>query len=72
MKSKTIICIQCDRPFYISPSEQEYFTAKGFDEPTRCPECRKRKIKWTEEQAGKKGSDKKKTFRRRDQEEWDH
>ncbi|QTA86601.1 zinc-ribbon domain containing protein [Desulfonema magnum] len=43
MEDKVIYCIQCDEPFNFSISEQNYFAAKGFDEPTRCSECRKKK-----------------------------
>jgi uncharacterized protein with PIN domain len=45
MKEKVITCIQCERPFVFTVSEQEYFMSRGFDKPKRCPECRKKKWK---------------------------
>ena len=45
MQSKLIQCIQCNTEFEFSVSSQIEFEAKGYDEPKRCPECRKRKSK---------------------------
>jgi hypothetical protein len=45
MRNKTIICIQCDEPFIFPVAEQERFERNGFDEPRRCPSCRKKKQK---------------------------
>jgi len=38
-------CIQCQNEFEYSGSEQEYHGRMGFDEPRRCPYCRKHKTK---------------------------
>jgi hypothetical protein len=45
MKDKNIICIQCEKPFVFSVTEQERFLISGFAAPKRCPECRKKKLK---------------------------
>lgn len=45
MVEKRIICVQCGNPFVFPAQEQERFNALGFDEPKRCRECRKRKVK---------------------------
>lgn len=63
MKDKTIICIQCDRPFVFSVLEQEHFKEQGFDDPRRCPACRKNKSKGDDPRARRRNGDKKKHFR---------
>jgi len=45
MESKILTCIQCDSEFEFSVANQLEYEAKGYDEPKRCPECRKRKSK---------------------------
>jgi hypothetical protein len=45
VKDKTIICIQCEKPFVFTEAEQERFLISGFAPPKRCPECRKNKTK---------------------------
>lgn len=45
MFDKIIQCIQCNRNFVFSAEQRKQFMARGFDPPTRCPECRKRKAK---------------------------
>lgn len=45
METKIIQCIQCDSEFEFSPVNQREYEAKGYDEPKRCPACRKRKTK---------------------------
>lgn len=45
MENKIIQCIQCDTEFEFTPFNQEEYAAKGYDEPKRCPTCRKHKIK---------------------------
>jgi hypothetical protein len=44
-ESKIIECIQCDAEFEFSVSSQLEYAEKGYDEPKRCPACRKRKSK---------------------------
>ena len=45
MNNRTIHCAQCENEFDFTVSEQIYFTRMGFDEPKRCPDCRKHKIR---------------------------
>ena len=45
MKEKKIICTNCGNPFVFTVSEQERFAALGFNEPQRCRECRKSRLK---------------------------
>ena len=45
MNEKTIICIECGKPFTLTAAQQERLTAIGFDEPKRCRECRDKKVK---------------------------
>jgi hypothetical protein len=45
MQDKIITCIQCNESFVFSEEEGNRFLTLGFDEPTRCPECRKKKSK---------------------------
>lgn len=43
METKVIECIQCAAEFEFSVQDQRRYAQKGYDEPLRCPECRKRK-----------------------------
>ena len=45
MDDKEYICIQCDSPFLVTKKQLERIEMLGFDEPTRCPACRKRKAR---------------------------
>lgn len=36
----TIKCIKCGEEFVMIPSEQKFFTSKGYSFPKRCPNCR--------------------------------
>jgi len=45
MKARAIVCIQCEREFEFSVDEQIHYRKMSFDEPKRCPVCRKRKLK---------------------------
>lgn len=40
-KGLPIGCYDCGQTFYFSQREQDFFTQKGFSNPTRCPGCRK-------------------------------
>jgi len=42
---KIIECIQCNIEFKFTVSEQTYHKMMGFDDPKRCPYCRKHKTK---------------------------
>ncbi|NQU02834.1 MAG: zinc-ribbon domain containing protein [Syntrophaceae bacterium] len=67
MFDETIQCIQCDRNFVFSAEQRKQFMARGFDPPTRCPECRKRKAKFGKS----KGNDDRKRNRHRDYISWE-
>jgi CxxC-x17-CxxC domain-containing protein len=40
MQDKTLTCSDCGQSFTFTASEQEFFTQKGFSQPTRCRSCR--------------------------------
>jgi len=43
-QDQTLTCKDCEQPFTWTAGEQEFYQMKGFDnQPTRCPECRKKK-----------------------------
>jgi DNA-directed RNA polymerase subunit RPC12/RpoP len=48
MENKTITCIQCETEFVFTIHDQLRYEKMNFDEPRRCPECRKNKIKTTD------------------------
>ncbi len=43
MPDKILICSDCGTQFTFTESEQAFYKEKGFDEPKRCPACRKLK-----------------------------
>lgn len=45
MEDKTITCIQCNELFVFTAEEHQRYLARGFDEPMRCPDCRRKKSK---------------------------
>jgi hypothetical protein len=45
METMLIQCIQCDVEFEFSIQDQILYSEKGYDEPRRCPGCRKNKSK---------------------------
>ena len=46
MSDKTIICKDCNKEFIFTEGEQAFYAEKGFEnEPVRCPDCRKKRIK---------------------------
>jgi DNA-directed RNA polymerase subunit RPC12/RpoP len=50
MENKTIICIQCETEFEFTIHDQLRYEKMNFDEPRRCPNCRKNKSKTTDSQ----------------------
>ena len=70
MKDRVITCIQCEGSFVFTRTEQERFRARGFDEPKRCPECRKKKFRGVgmNETWKDKGKQKKYNWQRHDYE----
>jgi hypothetical protein len=48
MENKIITCIQCDREFEFTIHDQLRYEKMNFDEPRRCPDCRKNKLRTTD------------------------
>ena len=63
MNGKRINCIQCENDFVISQEELDFLQARGFDEPRRCPLCRKRKSRSSDQHNTGRRNDKKKHYR---------
>ena len=63
MQTRILECIQCGNSFELSNSEQEYYRHRGFDEPRRCPECRKNKRREPDNENRKFRNKKKKHYR---------
>jgi hypothetical protein len=63
MQEKKIRCALCKREFLIGLSEKQYLTVMGFAEPTICPSCQEKEIKWNHLKQRRKNNDKKKYFR---------
>ena len=38
---KTLTCQDCGVEFAFSAGDQEFYAQKGFNEPKRCPDCRR-------------------------------
>jgi|SRR5215471_3809721 len=36
----TLTCRDCGRQFLFTSGEQDFYAARGFSEPSRCPDCR--------------------------------
>jgi len=46
MQDKEITCKDCGKAFIFTQGEQVFYAEKKFDDPIRCPECRRaRKVK---------------------------
>lgn len=43
MEGKEIICKDCGTGFVLTPTEQNWYKERGFDEPKRCFNCRRAK-----------------------------
>src|SRR4051812_11940 len=39
---RSLTCIDCNKPFVFDVGEQQFFKSKGFSDPKRCPDCRKK------------------------------
>ena len=63
MRDKIIECAQCENEFVFTKSEQEYYHKMGFDEPRRCTDCRRHKIKSESDANHKVSRNKRKLFR---------
>lgn len=42
-QEKYIKCRDCGREFVFTTGEQKFYAERQFDNPVRCPECRKAK-----------------------------
>jgi hypothetical protein len=62
MENKTITCIQCETEFEFTIQDQLRYEKMNFDEPRRCPDCRKNKSRSTDSQ-NIKGNRKKNFYR---------
>ena len=62
MENKTITCIQCETEFEFTIHDQLRYEKMNFDEPRRCPDCRKNKLRSTDFQ-NMKGNRKKNFYR---------
>ena len=40
MSDQNLTCTDCAKQFTFTESEQEFYQAKGFSTPSRCPDCR--------------------------------
>jgi len=40
MADKTLTCRDCGNTFTFTEGEQDFYSQKGYSEPTRCPDCR--------------------------------
>jgi len=36
-------CVDCHEEFTFTTGEQEFYTDKGYNQPKRCPTCRRKK-----------------------------
>lgn len=41
MEDKILKCLDCDEEFIFTLGEQEFFESNQFQEPKRCPACRR-------------------------------
>ncbi|MFP4641656.1 MAG: CxxC-x17-CxxC domain-containing protein [Dehalococcoidia bacterium] len=39
-EDKTLVCRSCGKEFTFTAGEQEFYSSRGFQEPSHCPECR--------------------------------
>ena len=63
MEYTTITCVQCDTDFEFSEQDQERYERMGFDQPRRCPLCRKHKSGDSNYHEKRRHKNKKKHFR---------
>ena len=45
LADETIVCIQCGEDFIFAYAERRRFRERQFDDPKRCPDCRRHKLK---------------------------
>lgn len=73
MENKIITCIQCQEDFELRVEEQEKLKKRGFDDPLRCPQCRRHKSRNLQQEENRKFKSKKKHYRMKfdDDEDYD-
>jgi CxxC-x17-CxxC domain-containing protein len=54
MADQTLTCRDCSQPFTFTSGEQDFYSARGYSEPSRCPDCRAQRK--AEREAGGGGS----------------
>ena len=56
MPDRTLTCRDCQQAFTFTEGEQQFFSQRGFTEPTRCADCRrKRKMERDQDSGGYSG-----------------
>jgi hypothetical protein len=43
MPDRTLTCRDCQQAFTFSEGEQQFYSQRGFTEPVRCPDCRRKR-----------------------------
>lgn len=43
MEDRTLTCKDCRKEFIFTVKEQEFFLSKGFPDPIRCSDCRRKR-----------------------------
>ncbi len=71
MEDKIITCVQCNDSFVFHAKDRQRFISLGFDEPTRCPHCRKNKFKHPKSEDPWKNKGRKKHSRRKNSRDYD-
>ena len=52
LKNKILVCRDCGREFIFTIGEQQFYSSRDLNEPTRCPKCRAARRR---ERRGKEG-----------------
>lgn len=42
-QDRELTCVECDRPFFWTAGEQQFYAKQGFSDPKRCGPCRQAK-----------------------------
>ena len=66
VKDQELLCVQCENIFVVTADEKRRLIERGFDIPKRCPDCRKRKHRYFEEEDEEWGQNRKKRYPRRE------
>ena len=43
MPDRTLTCRDCQQAFTFTEGEQQFYSQRGFTEPVRCPDCRRKR-----------------------------